>query len=1107
VEPTDAIAPPVVAVMVVHEPGPWFDDTLDALARQDYGNLKCLFLVTSGGGTSAVDDTQESSGPNDVAQRIRDRVPNAFVRAISGNPGFGAAANEVVRLVEGDNGFFCFLHDDVALDDNAVRMLVEELYRSNAGIVGPKLVMWDEPLVLQHIGLGVDRFGEIDTMVEPGEFDQEQHDAVRDVFALPTACLLVRADLFRTVGGFDPAVEYVGDDVDLCWRAHLSGARVLVVPAARARHREQLALRRPDLPLDAMAARARMRSVATLTGGRRLPWVGLQLLLVTIAESIVGLVTGRVRQAAVSLRAMVGMMPRTPGYFSRRRGLAALRLVPDTEVAGLQLRGSARMSSYLRARDSRPLDPDAGNERRWRESAGSAPAIAWITVVVLLVVGSRHLITDGVPAFGQFLQFPASPWHMLTDYASGWSSRGLGSATAAPTGLALLGVGSVITLFHMGLLHTVLVVGLLFLGALGAWRLAAVFPTARARITVLIVYAAVPLPSNLLSSGRWGALVGFAAAPWALNLMRRVAGLDTRWLDNESAVDGIRDVPPAKRRWLLARLALLTAVAGAFSPAFALVILGMGVVLALATLLCGGAWRVSVAFLGAGATALVVAVIVNLPWVLTLVGKGGWTAIVGVATTSGGLGVRRLVQMRLGTGYLGTLGMFLLVPVFVAPLVARSWRFAWAVRAAALVVVFGGLAVLDDRGALPFRLPDTGLMLVPMAVGIALAAGCVAAAFEADVLAGSFGWRQPLGLLSAVAIVLGIVPGVLAVGGGRWGMPTHTIESVLGQLPTNPADGDYRVLWVGDPRVIPVAAWTYQPGIGYAVTDDGALVVDENWGTRPTTAERDVADALASIARGDTLRGGRLLAPFGIRYVVIPLADGVNGTIAQPLPAPNGLVDVLDDQLDMASPLTRPPNYIVYENTAYTPTRSQLTVEGAAASKQAGGEALAQADLRGSKPFGVGAPDRGPARGAVGAGTLHVAVQFDSNWHLSVDGRSIAPRHAFGSTLGFDMPAAGNAVLEFDTPLTRSLWVLVQLVLWTVLVLVAAQARLPRRRRRVAQVADDGIVADLTAPIRQPVFAPPTGAVHNVRGADTVDPDDEPAWTLPDDAPTGEDQP
>ena len=32
-------APPVVAVMIISDPGDWFDETLDSLADQDYENL------------------------------------------------------------------------------------------------------------------------------------------------------------------------------------------------------------------------------------------------------------------------------------------------------------------------------------------------------------------------------------------------------------------------------------------------------------------------------------------------------------------------------------------------------------------------------------------------------------------------------------------------------------------------------------------------------------------------------------------------------------------------------------------------------------------------------------------------------------------------------------------------------------------------------------------------------------------------------------------------------------------------------------------------------------------------------------------------------------
>jgi GT2 family glycosyltransferase len=1035
--------------MVVHAPGEWFDDVLDGLARQDYGNLKVLFLVVDG-----LDDT---------AARIAGRVPNSFVRAIDGNPGFGAAANEVLRLVEGENGFFCFLHDDVVLDDTAIRLLVEELYRSNAGIVGPKLVDWHEPAVLQHVGLGVDRFGEVDPLVEPGEFDQEQHDAVRDVFAVPSACLLVRADLFRAVGGFDPLIEGKGDDIDLCWRAHLSGARVVVVPGARARHLEQFAARVPELVSPARDARDRMRTVATLTGPQRLPLVLLQLLLLSVAQALYLAVRGRFREAGGLLSASLGMLPRLPSYFARRRTVAPLRQVPYTEVAGLQLRGSARVAASLRARDSRPFDPEQGNERRWRESAGSVPVLAWLALLVLFAVGSRRLITGGIPGFGEFLPFDRSPARMLGDFLSGWSSHGLGSSSPVPTAIGLAAVASVFTLFHMGLLHTLAVLGLVLGGYVGAWRLATLFPSARARIALLVVYAAVPLPSQLLSAGRWGALACYAAAPWLVHLVRRLAGVDTHGVD-ESGIDSVVHLSKARQRRLGAQLVLLVTVLLAFVPAAVVMVIGIGAALALATVLVGGRIAVAGRMLGTSLMAVVLGFVLNLPWSWSLIGRGGWTALVGVPPNGAtARGVSALARMDLGSIRFGGIALCLFLPVLAAPLVARSWRFGWAVRAAALVVSFGALAVLDDQGVLPVRLPEAGVLLVPVALGVALAAACIAAAFDADVMGGHFGWRQPLGVFSVVAAIIGVVPGVLAVADGRWGMPKSTLQKAAVELPVDPASGDYRILWLGDPSAIPVTPWAFRPGIGYAITDDDGLRYDGRFPGLPGEIEQQVADALDQMASGLTLRGGRLLAQYGIRYVIVPVADGFNGTIDQPLPAPDGLVDVLDDQLDMSSPLTAPPNYLVYENTAATPTRGVLTALGADASTQAGGEAVAQSDLRGTTPFAVGAPDRGPARGDLPAGTLHVAVPYDPAWRLTVGGEAVQGRTAFGATTAFDVPAAGPAVLEYRTSPLRPLLVALQALALVALALVATGVRAPRlvRRRRSSGVVDTSVVADL----------------------------------------------
>lgn len=1080
------LAPSVVAVVVVHQPGPTFDEVLDALAGQDYLNLKTLFLVTG--------------DADDLPATINAKLPDAFVRAVPGNPGFGTVANEVLRLVEGDNGFFMLMHDDVALDPTSVRLLIEELYRSNAGIVGPKLVMWDNPRVLQHVGLGVDRFGEIDPLVEPGEADQEQHDAVRDVFALPSACMLVRADLFRALGGFDEISTFHGEDVELCWRAHLGGARVVVVPAARARHGEMLTTRRPDLPHRMLAARARVRSVATLTGGLRLPLVLVQMLLLCVLDMVIGLFTGRLGEAFASLRATLGLIPRIGSVIRRRREIARLREVPYREVAGLQIRGSARLASYLRTREQlhMAVDHSAVGARRFTRNTGGQLA-AWLAVMILAVVGSREFILHGVPDVGEFTRFPDSARTLLADYWSGWWGHGLGRSIAAPTGIGVLGVAGVLSVGHMGLFHTVAVLCWLPIGYYGAWRLLSIFPSSRARIVGLVAFAAVPLPYNALAAGRWGVVAAYGALPWIVHLLRRIARVEPALTARADADVTDAYAAPDARELIrnVAQLVLLTAVVSAFAPTFAGLVAVVGLALAVATLLARSSWRAAVAFAGGGIAAGAIALVIDLPWFATLFGENGWDAFVGTPKVSSAQrSISHTLRFAVGPDKFGVLAIALWVPVLAAPLLARGWRLTWASRAGVLAVSALALAVLGQRDALPFRLPEIGLLLAPAAVGLALAAACAAAAFEQDVQGGSFGWRQPLGVLCGAALVLGAIPAVAATSNGHWATPTSALLQPADQFTGDPPEGDSRTLYIGDTRVMPVDGWRLDPagnsGVSYAVVDDGPLDIGEHWAGLPSGAELDVREILQLMAADSTARIGRLLAPYSIRYVVVPLVNGLDSTNDAPLASPSGLLATLTAQLDLRR-LYTPPNYVAFENSAWIPTRSTLSDSAARASTEAGFESLASNDITGSTPALIGMDDRGSATGPVSAGVLYVAVPYDKHWRLDVDGTSVAPRIAFGRTMAFDVPSAGQATLRYVTDTGRHLAVIVQVLAWIALAVMASRLRWGwlRRRRRVALI-DDGPVLRLGereagAGLPATTLFDPL-AVHR----SVVDPDEEP---------------
>jgi hypothetical protein len=265
--------------------------------------------------------------------------------------------------------------------------------------------------------------------------------------------------------------------------------------------------------------------------------------------------------------------------------------------------------------------------------------------------------------------------------------------------------------------------------------------------------------------------------------------------------------------------------------------------------------------------------------------------------------------------------------------------------------------------------------------------------------------------------------------------------------------------------VLPIPGQSYPTGVGFAVSDDGVLDVRDLWPSSPGVGEALVVEALDAIATNATLRGGRLLAPLGIRYVVVPVIDGLQSTRSDPLPPPAGLTDAFDDQLDLRRSFYVSDVAVVYENTAVIPLRSTLTGAAAAASQTAGASALVRADLSGATPLMVGQEAPEAAQGAVPTGTFADSVPYDDRWSLTVDGTRIESRAAFGWSMAYEVPAAGTGRLAYDTSTWRTLIIGLQVVLWTATLLATSRFQGWRRRwrRRRTAITSPVITLDTSA--------------------------------------------
>ena len=990
--------------------------------------MQTLFFVTSSTSSASTAETEI----------IRHTLPAAVIRQVEGNPGYGPLMNEVSRLVEGESGFFCFMHDDVALDSNAISSMIEEMFRSNAGVVGPKIVMWDDVSVLQSVGLGADRIGDISPIVEQGEKDQEQHDAVRDVFLVPSACMLVRADLFREIGGFSPDMPLFGEDLDFCWRTHLSGARVLVVPTARARHRKEMDATRSVATMSALEARHRVRTVATLSGRVQLPVVLVQLLLMAIARLVIGVFNGTFRQAQASLRASIAVVFDARYIIRRRAEVRPYRRVPAAEIHDLQSRGSARLWAFIRKRRSRVQEISGLTTANLANPKSRFVGATALIVFALIIFGSRGLIGGGVASVGEFLPMRSaseSPTALISSVVSGWWQAGFGQASANPTGIVLLAIAGIAVLGRIGAVQILAVVGALFVGCMGMWQVASGFFGSRARMIGLLVYAAVPVPYVAIAQGRFGVLTCYAALPWMLRLFVRAG----------QRPDG------AHKTQVWALTVLFGAMVCAFEPTFIVLVIFASVAWMVGDLVSRVRWQAVAAVLQLVCVLVVGIIVLNFPWSGGFIAADWWQQIIGVQTArAGNVGLATLARMDSGVMAISVLVLGLYVPVIVGLLIVRGDKLVWAARSATLVFFATVTVALADAGYVHFTLPELGILFVMVACGLSLASATMASFVFDDQAESVYRWWKPFASVALASIVIGGLPAVALSANGRWGQPKISLAQLLTQLPTDPASGDYNVVYVGRSDVLPLPAIRLNDQTAFAIADDGELTMRDHW-LAPSNALTDsVAQALNATISQQTVRSGRLLSSLAVRYVVVPVIDGAVSSVDQPLEAPPGLLEGLSLQLDFRRVYTA-NDLVIFENMAYTPSLTKLDEASAVLSQQAGTDALLSSQLQVTQVVPrVSDIESSPT--PIDVGTVHLAVPFSKHLVLHVDDSDVIPRVAFGGTTAFDSPVVGAATLDFNTPWSHIVLLLVQLMLWVTVISATFDLRRLKSRIGVRRV-------------------------------------------------------
>lgn len=173
------------------------------------------------------------------------------IRLIFGseNSGFGAGCNRGARHASGR--YLLFLNPDTRFRNDVVAELVRFLdSHPLAAVAAPMLVdehdnarcngvqllptLFNE--FLYHSTLTF-RFPRCSWTPEPYQTGWN-HCSTREVESVTGACLMVRSEVFHSIGGFDEAFFLYSEDLDLCCRIRKAGHQVWYVHTGRVTHEE-----------------------------------------------------------------------------------------------------------------------------------------------------------------------------------------------------------------------------------------------------------------------------------------------------------------------------------------------------------------------------------------------------------------------------------------------------------------------------------------------------------------------------------------------------------------------------------------------------------------------------------------------------------------------------------------------------------------------------------------------------------------------------------------------------------------------------------------------------------------------------------------------------
>jgi|HubBroStandDraft_6_1064221.scaffolds.fasta_scaffold124866_1 GT2 family glycosyltransferase len=155
------------------------------------------------------------------------------------NVGVARGNNQGIRsALDANCDDVLLINNDTEFDADLLKELLDGLDRYHSDVAVPKITHYDNPDTLWYAGGYFNHWkGYRGMHCGLGENDRGEFDEVRQVQYAPTCCMLVRSEVFESIGVMDEQYFVYVDDTDFCFRAMRRGIKIIYLPSARVLHK------------------------------------------------------------------------------------------------------------------------------------------------------------------------------------------------------------------------------------------------------------------------------------------------------------------------------------------------------------------------------------------------------------------------------------------------------------------------------------------------------------------------------------------------------------------------------------------------------------------------------------------------------------------------------------------------------------------------------------------------------------------------------------------------------------------------------------------------------------------------------------------------------